>query len=343
MAAELFDLIAGHYAIDCLSALQQVGALAELRSPATAAELADRLQLDEAVLAGLLDFLASTSSVLVPVPGGYRLAADYRSSQLLEFHLDKFVGGYGPAAGALGEVLRDPMAGSGLVAGDRLARAFAAVREQTPTVMAQLVQSWEVESLADLGCGAGGLLIELAMANEVFVGWGFDANPAMVARATAAARAAEVADRLTFATVDVRTMAELPAGALTVQAVHGRSLLNAFFRTGGAEAAGVLADIRERFAGKLLFIEDYYGQLGTATDGRATHTMLQDLAQLASGQGVPLPDLAGWLAVYRQGGYGVLEAYEGTNAGIHWFVHVCAPAQIGGGAEHIELSAQGGS
>ena len=55
---------------------------------------------------------------------------------------------------------------------------------------------------------------------------------------------------------------------------------------------------------------------------RYRHTLLQDMAQSISGQGIPPADVAQWAAVYEAAGCGLLHVYEGDSSGIAWFVHV---------------------
>jgi hypothetical protein len=153
----------------------------------------------------------------------------------------------------------------------------------------------------------------------------------MVNAAAEAASAAGVADRVRFRVADVRTLepGAVPAEAKAADAIHARSLLNAVCDPAGTAVVQLLSRIRNAFGGRIFFVEDYYGRLGTGTSDPPVHALLQDLAQLASGQGVPPPDLAGWAALYEQAGCGVLHAYEGSNDGISWFVHVCALPRSG--------------
>ncbi|HEU5269368.1 MAG TPA: class I SAM-dependent methyltransferase, partial [Jatrophihabitans sp.] len=264
MKLDLFDAIAGHYAACCLSALQEAGVLAQLRQPASPATLADRTGLDPELLAGVLDFLAATTEVLARGPAGYQLADAYRSPNALEFHLDKFIGAYGPPIQALDQVLQQPASGAGLVAGAKLARAFAALHQPVPSLTAQLLRGWQIDSLVDLGCGAGGLLVELAGASASFRGWGFDANPEMVRAACRAADAAGVADRVEFRLADVRALeaGAVPDGAKAAAAIHARSLFNALIDRDGSAVVRLICRIRELFGATFLFVEDYYGRLG---------------------------------------------------------------------------------
>jgi hypothetical protein len=109
-----------------------------------------------------------------------------------------------------------------------------------------------------------------------------------------------------------------------VRALHGRSILNEFFRRGSDEPICFLRNLRELFPDRLLFVVDYYGKLTRLrhVSRRYRHTLLHDMAQILSGQGVPPEDLPGWTAVYEAAGCSLRRAYEGESAGIDWFVHV---------------------
>ncbi|MEV4928159.1 hypothetical protein [Streptomyces roseoverticillatus] len=103
-----------------------------------------------------------------------------------------------------------------------------------------------------------------------------------------------------------------------VQALYRRSIANEFFADGDREAVDVLTGLRELFPGRLLFLEDGYGRLThhPPTDGNHRHALLQDLAPVLSGQGVPPPDLHGWSRIYQAADCTLVKAYEGHDDGI---------------------------
>lgn len=321
MTGDLYDVLGGSYAASLLMTLQRTGLLERLRRPTRVEDLVDGV--DETTgLHAALTFLATSTTVLTALDdGSFELAPAYRTYNGLGFHLDKFLGGYGAAVQALGAPETGPRAD--LVDRVALARAFAGRSASAGTVMASVLQAWSVDALVDLGCGPGALLLELASADPGFRGWGIDANPALVAAATAASLDAGVADRVGFAVGDVRDVDAVVPDGLESAAVHAGSLLNEFFARGDGAAVDVLTTIRGRFADRVIFVEDYYGRLGVAVDADVRHARLQDLAQVASGQGLPPPDAEGWAAVYAAAGCSLLHRYEATDDGIAWFIHVC--------------------
>ena len=325
MSADLVDVIGGSFAASALLALQETGSLDRLVEPVSAPDLATATGSDPALLGGLLTFLAGATSIVEQDNGRFQLALPYRRYNTLGFQLDKFLRAYGPAMASLGRSLTGTADRQALVNRAALANAFARRTSTPPTLTAELLRAWSVTALLDLGCGAGSLLIELAGGNPEFRGWGLDASAEMVAAATAGAQEAGVAHQLGFDVADARgivadTVPALPPTA----ALHARSLLNEFFASGPEVAVEVLTQIRQAFPDRLIFIEDYYGRLGVECEADFRHARLQDMVQLASAQGVPPPDLAAWAEVYAKAGCSLLHAYEGTDDGVAWFIHVCA-------------------
>ncbi|UUU37475.1 class I SAM-dependent methyltransferase [Streptomyces sp. NBC_00162] len=299
-----------------------------LEAAAEVRDLAEEFALDEQILSAVLDYVCRTTGLLIREDRCYRLAKACRPYHRVAFHLEKFLGAYGPAVARTDEVLQDPGTGPALRDLNALARAFGQLQPHTPSLTAQVLQAWDVTSLLDLGCGAGTLLIELASADPRFQGYGADAGQDMVRVANDRIHRAGLGHRLQVVLGDVRALGELTAlpASEDVQALHGRSIMNEFFAGDGSSAIGVLAGLKARFPGRLLFLEDYYGRLthDSPADGSHGHTLAQDLAQVLSGQGVPPLDLPGWAGVYQEADCTLVKAYEGDNDGVAWFIHVVA-------------------
>jgi len=225
----------------------------------------------------------------------------------------------------MADVLCDPALGSTRRDDDALAKAFQQLEPHRPSLTRHVLETWGVRSCLDLGCGTGSLLIELAEADPLFRGWGVDASPSMIAAATRSIRDAGLEPQLCVARGDITTVGQgSPPDPDEVQALYGRSIMNEFFADDGRAASEVLGVLSKRFPSKLFFVEDYYGCLTRdvpSVDDRL-HTLLQDLAQAFSGQGVPPSSLEGWTSVYCESGCSLVHAYEGTNDGISWFIHV---------------------
>jgi SAM-dependent methyltransferase len=242
------------------------------------------------------------------------------------FHIDKFIGAYGPLFQNLDQILHSRRADKALVNDDLLSEAFAATPKDGVETIAGIASQWNAASLLDLGCGPGMLLEYLCASNPAFVGWGVDLSPAMCRRANARLSRSGFSSRATIVCGDCRNLHTLlPEAELKrIQAVYAGSLMNEFFGNGNAEAIGFLRYLKSILPGRLFFIADYYGKLGrSAGESQGNvHTFNQDLVQVLSGQGVPPGDLRGWVSVYEGAECRAQHAYESDADGLQWFVHV---------------------
>lgn len=325
---DVMDVVEGFCASHAVWALHRLGVLPRLETATDVGCLAEEFALDEHILSAVLDYIRQTTGLLEREGDGYRLAPDCRPYHRVAFHLEKFLGAYGATVVQIGDILQKPETGPALRDFDALAGAFAHLQPRSPSLTAQVLRAWDIESLLDLGCGAATLLIELALADPRFRGWGADAGEHMVRVANGHIRRAGLSDRLSVVHADVRAFGDLttlPAPE-DVQALFGRSILNEFFADGGKSAVSVLAGLKARLPGRLLFLEDYYGRLthDRPADGAHGHALAQDLTQVLSGQGLPPPDLPGWARVYQAADCTLVKAYEGDNDGVAWFIHVVA-------------------
>jgi SAM-dependent methyltransferase len=321
------DVAEGYYLGHIVYQLHRSGLLERLGDAQTPAELAADQGFDAELFRTLLEYVRQrTDIVLRDGPDRYRLNPEYATYHQFGFHLDKLIGAYGEPVRRLEDSLRSASLGRRLVDGRMLAEAFYRVGAAGVAAEARVVREWRIGHLLDLGCGPGALLLELAADDPVFRGVGIDGNPAMCEAATASIVRAGLAKVLRIIHGDARDVADLLAADERdrIDGLHCRSLVNELFRFGPAEAAEFVAQLARHFRGRLLLVGDYYGKLGSEerVPDRFAHTLLQDLAQAVSSQGIPPPDLAGWADVYEQGGAELLHAYEGEHAGIAWFVHV---------------------
>ncbi len=322
------EVVEGFYTSHAVWALHRLGVLARLEDGATVSDLAVELSIDERMLSALMDYVHQTSGMLERSDRCYRLVPTCRPYSRVTFHLEKFLGAYGPVIAATAEILRRPETGPPLRDLRALARAFDEPVPPTMSLTAQVLRAWGVTSLLDLGCGPATILIELGLADPDFRGWGADAAQEMVQTARDQVHRAGLGDRIRIMRSSAQKLATSAADLLEVevQAVYGASIANEFFADGGTSAVDLLRGLKALFPGRLLFLEDYYGRLShpVPADDNHRHTLLQDLAQVFSGQGVPPPDLAGWADIYRAAGCTVVKAYEGDNDGVAWFIHVVA-------------------
>lgn len=292
----------------------------------TAADLASAFHYDEALLGALMQFVYQTTDIVwLDTKGRYRLSPRYGAHSQLGFHIDKFVGAYGPAFARLDEAARAAALGEPYVDAARLADAYSGLDFGGPSLVGRLIREWNVTNLLDLGCGPARLLMELAFADPTFEGWGIDSNPTMCAVAWRRLEASELSTRVRVLHRDVRTLDVEAESALSrAEALHAGSLLNQFFRLGDEQAVALVHRLKAQFGGKLLFVSDYYGKLTRLSKipSRYRHTILQDVVQAISGQGVPPGCRDDWNAIYEEAECDLVKVYEGDATGINWFVHV---------------------
>lgn len=317
-------IIEGFYLAKVLDFFLRTGALDLLRNWATANEVATRLDRDPVLIRALLEFAVEGSDVVIrDRRDRYRLNPKYLAWSALGFQIEKFVGAYGPSFTLLDERTL-PAGGLGAgVNGARLAAAYAGLDPSGPSIVGKLIGEWAPASLLDLGCGVANLLLELARSNKAFRGWGIDANDSMCNTARARIAAAGMGDRISVWQGRVENLKALDE-ITDASVIHAGSLLNALFWPDRSRAVRLVTDLSQAFPERLLFVSDYYGRLTYRRRiGRSfRHAMIQDMAQVVSGQGVPPPDLAGWAAVYLEAGATLVSVTEGEHDGLRWFLHV---------------------
>jgi Methyltransferase domain len=321
------DIAEGFYLGRIVHHLHRSGILERLEHPATAEDVARECGYDPEVLRALLEYVRLRTDLLARDGGdSYSLNPAYAPYRVFGFHLDKLLGAYGPPLERLDDLLRAPTLGAELVDDGALAGAFSRLDGDTAAVQSAVIRAWTVDALLDLGSGPGTLLLTLARADPSFRGWGIDANPAVCATATERIAQAGLDGAVRVVCGDVRDVATLLDSDERdrVAGLHAGSLLNELFRSGGDEAVDLVVTLGRLFPGRLLFVSDYYGKLGWTrrVSGAYAHSLLQDVAQTISGQGVPPPDRARWAAIYDAAGSALLDAYEGDHNGVAWFVHV---------------------
>ena len=240
-----------------------------------ASELADNASVDSQLLTHLLDLLAERTDLVDRSPAGYRKGQGL--GPIEEAVIDQYLGAYGPNAIELPKILCTPSLGRNLVDRDRHARAFVKAPGPGQALLPPLLSKLGFNHVLDLGCGTGGLLIEMARSDPGFRGYGVDANPAMIRAAHLRLHACGVAEqRVCFKVADATHPAQgLPEDMLRqVQAVVAASMLNELFHPDDLPAVTWLRMLREILPERVLVVADYYGVLGHASKqapGRVLH------------------------------------------------------------------------
>ena len=310
----VFDLVEAFQLAQAVAALQDLDLLKAMQRPFTAKELAARHGVDPNLLRGTLEYVAARTDLLRKT--GEKFIATRNYAENSRFLIDLYVGAFGRNAAQLSKLLRNPHLAPAAVDRARHGRAFAAVEGPPLGLLPSLIAQLGFNQLLDLGCGNGGLLLEVAENNSQFLGWGLEQNPAMCKLAGARIRAAGVADRIKVLQGDCLEMdSALPAKIIAqVRAVSACNVANEMFAAGHARTISWLGALRKLFAGCPLILVDYYGRLGqkqfSKRDASLRATLLHDYAQVISGQGVPPVDLKEWRSIYRKAGCRLVHVIE---------------------------------
>lgn len=319
-ALELMQALQVGHAVAALHALGVMDALSVARLPE---DLAREFNLDEAILAGLLDHTARTTDLVK------RQGRHYRHTRAWSTGARFLVGLYGLAFGAAAAqvqtLLQQPARGPALIDRRQHARAFEEHDRAAEAlgVLPGLLRQLGMQRVLDLGCGPATLLIEMAGADPAFRGWGVEANARMQAAARAAMRQAGVTRRVKVLRGDARAIdtALAPAIAAQVQAAVASHFVNEMFGDGTLAVVDWLRGLRQVLPGRLLLVADYCGRLGSSLPADR-RTLVHDHAQLLSGQGVPPPRQRDWAALYQAAGGRLVHAMEDTQS--TRFIHLVA-------------------
>jgi SAM-dependent methyltransferase len=317
---DLTGALQGYYAIEVLLQLHRCGVLTGLGQPGSAEELAQSFKLQSGHLDALLDFLSRTTDIVKRDRRG-QYGIDAAKIPEIVFQIEKFAGAYGPAVRQLSGTL---ISGARSAIDERaLSLAFAEVGADR--VMKEIATQTRLKCLLDLGCGSAQLLIELAAGDPEFHGIGFDTSGEMCRLARKRSRMAGVDSRIKIYKGDGRSLGTILSqrSLRSIDAIHGRSFLNALFGSGTAEAVAVLREVGNLLPGRTAWFIDYYGELGKSRRPleECRLALLQDVAQIASGQGVPPADIKDWIRIYAAAGCEFSDAVQIQNPGIRTFIH----------------------
>lgn len=320
-----FEPLQGFFASHVLLHAVRTGLLSRMVPGASCEELALEFQYDVTTLRSLLNFLRLATGVVVcDSSNRFHYNASCGPIDRLSFHIEKFVGAYGAIAEDLNYTLAARTSPHPNLT-PSLAKAFRHLLNDGTEVISELFVQWNVGRLLELGCGLGSILIAMCERDSDFHGWGVDVDEGMCLAAMRRMDECGCSKRVRIIQGDATNAALLLSDSqrAEVDALYARSMVNSFFSNGTVNAVGFLAGLRAQWPGRLFFIQDYYGKLGsTAVDRAFTHTLLQDFVQVLTGQGVPPPTLNEWAEVYSAAGCDLLHAYEGTSDGIEGFIHV---------------------
>lgn len=320
--------IEGLYVTLIVDQLYRAGILRELARGRDAAAMARTFGFDQAILTGLLEFVSLRSNVLDR--DGRGAAKRFSLSKaaggsLLGHLLDQYVGAYGPCLAQLSRILKSPAVGAKLVDGKRHAAAFA--EAGPPPELVAIVDALGFSTVLDIGCGGGQLLTTLALRRADFSGVGIDANPHMVAVARRRASVLGLKRRIDVRHGSFATIAQnIPKRKRDrIRGICAASVANSFFaKHGGHDIDFFLGRLKSLFPDRILVLCDYYSRLGATArhSARYQRSLIHDVAQLVSSQGLPPANLTAWRRIYARNSVKLLQACQATDDGVAWFIHV---------------------
>jgi SAM-dependent methyltransferase len=316
--AGAIGILAGYHQSLILLTFFRAGVFELLRKPISAREISARTNWRCPELRACLDFLSATTDLVrCDTKRRYHTQYSVRHLRGLEFHVEKFAGAYGTIARHLDYILdSDKGIQKHRVDSRSLVRAFAATAAESRGVVTAFIAAARPKCLIDLGCGSGSLLVQLARVDPNFRGIGIDSIRGMCSLARQQVIRYSLQSRIQIRNMDARRVERLPDG----DSLHAASLMNEMFRNGPSEAIDFLKRLKQRYTGRDLWLVDYYGKLGFDSDADL-HTLMHDLVQILSGQGLPPRDIRQWRSIYRAASCQVREAHEFSDGGIDWFVH----------------------
>lgn len=326
----LMDVIEGYYLGCVLDFLHREGILDALAAGEDPRSVAQARSFDPKRLESLLEYASSCCDILEQCgeggePSRFVVSKSYSHGQLLGHLLDQYIGGYGTCLRHLDAVLRHPLAGQRLVDLERHAKAFSRSKGASVPEMVGLIEGLEIDYLLDLGCGAGQLLTHLAQRNPGFRGVGVEASQIVAGLAHKRIADLKLEERIEIIDCEVGDLERFLSDERrsAVQALSAVSVANAHFGRDG-KIDDFLRSLRRLFPERIVLFSDYYGRLGTyVSDTRAyQRTLVHDVAQLASGQGVPPSSLEEWRQIYDRTSCALVDAFDGHNGGIAWYIHV---------------------
>lgn len=316
----------GFYLVQIIDTFHKVGLLEALSNGANVPELAQRFGYAPDILSGLLDYVASRTSLLHRSANGYAMDADHADTRFALHILDQYAGAYGPCLAALPDILSGHSRGDDLIDRSRHAAAFAwSDRTQVDPDVLRLLDQMQITTLLDIGCSTGGLIIEHALRHPDAQCIGLDTSAAATSTATERIAAEGLADRVQAVTGDLRDVETLldPRQREAVQCIVASNVLNAFFGDGnGTTIDAALGALRQAFPRRFMVISDYYGTLGQPKPSHAAgqRGLFHDAAQLLSGQGVPPGSADVWASILDRNCCTVVKAFEGEGGDVRRFI-----------------------
>jgi SAM-dependent methyltransferase len=308
----IFDIVEGYYLAKLLVYLNRRGFFAD---PAKKRSIRG-----DSPDSHVLRFLMDRSDILIP-DGANSVVMNpkYASYMELGFHIEKFLEAYGEFDLEGNEPLVKVDEGQFSQAFER-ASAF----QDFGTVL-KILSALKVRSILDLGCGAGNLIVQFCRESKSNTAIGIDQNAYLNGIASNKIAESDLQRRAKAIRGNVTEFYKLLSVSeiRSTQAIFGSSIFNEFFYR-PADLIKFFKALKKYFPGRYLIVSDYYGSFNTpkANNKRLQHNYVHDVMQILTGQGLPPKDHQGWNEYYKKANCDLAYVYEGTDAGINWFIHI---------------------
>jgi hypothetical protein len=269
----------------------------------------------------ILLVLENRTDIIKEKEGKYFLNPKYEKYGALQFHIDKFIGAYET-------VERTPKIFRLKVNQSKFADAYEKIEKYEDwRIILAILSALKAKVILDLGCGMGGLLVNFCKHKKGNIAIGIDSNSYLINRLKKLVHQKGMSDQIFLINEKVQNIDRIhkSTGGERIEVIIGSSIFNEFCQNDGVKLVNLLTKLKRRYSGAHLIISDYYGVLGRKKVHNAIHlehSYLHDIMQLFTRQGVPPYNLQGWLRYYKRASCKLIHAYEGTNGGFNWFIHI---------------------
>lgn len=248
-------------------ALMQTGASDELRRRgargATAEELASACGVDGYLLHHVLTYLSHADRVLRKEQDRFHLTerGEWLFAPGMKDALIVSIDAYGCILAELVPALKgEKRYGRDFKRrGDAVAAAsLIATRPNYPFIIDTL-RRYDITCVADLGCGAAGLLVDFCRLAPELRGVGVDVDPGSLAEAARTLAHTGLSDRVALIRADIGAPEELAARPELepVQAFNCCGVLHEFFRDGDDAVVDILRRFKRLFPGRYFFLGEF--------------------------------------------------------------------------------------
>lgn len=308
----------GYIRMHLLYALEETKVFDALRradaTGRTAGELAAECDLEPRILEGALDYLTFSDVVLTKTDGRYALSAQGRDwlGQDATLNMTYMMEAYAPLLEELLPALRRAQVYGRDFTRDGGLLAFASLKGTRGTYpwIVEKMRSLGVEIVADLGCGAGGLLTDFCQLDPGLRGVGVDRDPGAVEEARRQMRAHGLADRVRIVQGDLVNPATFATELQDAQAFNALGVVHEILGDGEQAVVQMFQRMKQLFPGRYFFL----GEFNKLPDEDWAHIPPADRMKKLHYQHIMHPmsnqtllPRAGWLALFERAGITCLE------------------------------------